>query len=131
MNAKIRESIDFEFAKRGYTKTDVDLADVHIEYQATSGTDIRFTPCNAGWGYVSGWYFSMSFGDRAGGVTTGTTSRIYKGQLALDIYDQHHDLVWCGIVNKAFNTNAKPANQQRKLQRAVFKLLRNYPPPKK
>jgi len=65
-------------------------------------------------------------------MTTGQTSTIYKGQLAVDMYDStNHDLVWRGVASKTIDPKAKPDKQQKNLNKAVAKLLRNYPPPKK
>jgi Domain of unknown function (DUF4136) len=64
-----------------------------------------------------------------GGITTGNTSTIYIGQLALDMNDTaNHDLVWRGVVSKTIDPKAKPDKQQKELTNAVAKLLKNYPP---
>ncbi len=63
-------------------------------------------------------------------MTTGQTSTIYVGQLAVDFYDsKNHDLVWRGIASKTLDPKAKPEKQQKNLAKAVAKLLKNYPPP--
>ncbi len=65
-------------------------------------------------------------------TTTGQTSTIYIGQLALDMYDSaNHDLVWRGVVSKTIDPKAKPDKQEKNLKKAVAKLLKNYPPEKK
>ena len=62
-------------------------------------------------------------------MTTGQTSTIYTGQLALDMYDtKGKDLVWRGVASKTIDTKAKPEKQQKNLAKAVKKLLKNYPP---
>jgi hypothetical protein len=40
-------------------------------------------------------------------------------------------LVWEGLVSKAIDPKAKPDKQQKNLEKAVAKLLKNYPPPQK
>jgi len=63
-------------------------------------------------------------------MTTGQTSTIYVGQLAVDMNDsKNHDLVWRGLVSKTIDPKAKPDKQQKNLAKAVAKLLKNYPPP--
>ncbi len=128
---EIKETIDSEFAKKGLIKTDADPADLYIGYQAGAGTEKQFTSCNAGWVCFAGWYCDGCFNiGGAGAVTTGATSTIDKGQLVLDIYEhRNHDSVWCGIA--ALDSKAKPDKRQKHLEKAVAKLLRNYPPPKK
>ena len=62
-------------------------------------------------------------------MTTGQTSTIYVGQLAVDMYDSaNHDLVWRGVASKTIDTKAKPDKQQKNLTKAVAKLMKNYPP---
>ena len=84
-----------------------------------------------GWGYGPGWYGGGWYG-AGGGVTTGTTSTIYIGQLALDMYaSAPHKLVWRGVVSKTLDTKAKPDKQEKNLKKAVAKMLKNYPPKQK
>lgn len=62
-------------------------------------------------------------------MTTGSTSTIYKGQLALDMYDStNHTLVWRGLATKTLDAKAKPDKQEKNVNKAVAKLLKNYPP---
>jgi Domain of unknown function (DUF4136) len=127
----IRESIDSQLAEKGLSKTDADTADLLVGYQAAVGTEKQFTSYSTGWGYGSGWYRGGWYGP-AGATTTGQTSTIYTGQLALDMYDsKNHDLVWRGVVSKTIDPEAKPEKQEKNLNKAVAKLLKNYPPPVK
>ena len=65
-------------------------------------------------------------------TTQGSTSTIYTGQLAIDMYDSaNHDLVWRGLASKTIDENAKPEKQQKNLAKAVKKLMKDYPPEKK
>lgn len=62
-------------------------------------------------------------------MTTGQTSTIYKGQLALDMYEtDNHSLVWRGVASKTIDPKAKPEKRQKNLAKAAIKLLKNYPP---
>jgi len=62
-------------------------------------------------------------------MTTGQTSTIYTGQLALDMYDSaNKDLVWRGVASKSLDAKAKPDKQEKNLNKAIAKLLKNYPP---
>lgn len=128
---EIKDSVDAELAGKGLTRTDGDTADLYIAYQAGVGTEKQFTSYNTGWGYGPGWYRGGWYGD-GGGMTTGQTSTIYNGQLVLDMYDsKNHDLVWRGVVSKTIDPEAKPEKQEKNLNKAVAKLLKNYPPEKK
>jgi hypothetical protein len=65
-------------------------------------------------------------------TTSGQTSTIYIGQLAVDMYDSaNHNLVWRGVASKTIDPKAKPEKQEKNLKKAVTKLLKNYPPPVK
>jgi hypothetical protein len=62
-------------------------------------------------------------------MTTGQTSTIYIGQLALDMYSSSpRALVWRGAASKTLDPKASPDKQQKNLQKAVAKMLKNYPP---
>jgi hypothetical protein len=56
---------------------------------------------------------------------------IYHGDLAIDMYTpSNHHLVWRGVARKTLDPKAKPDKRQENLNKAVAKLMRNYPPPK-
>jgi hypothetical protein len=128
---QITDTIEAELAKKGLTKTDSDSADLYIGYQTAVGTEKQFTSYNTGWGYGPGWGGGW-YGGMGSTMTTGTTTTIYVGQLALDMYEsEKKDLVWRGTASKTLDPKAKPEKQQKNLTKAVAKLLKNYPPPKK
>jgi len=129
LDKQIKDAIDAELAKKGLTKTDADTADLYIGYQVGIGKEKQFTSYDTGWGYGPGWYGGGWYGG-GGGMTTGQTSTIYVGQLAVDMNDsKNHDLVWRGVASKTIDPTAKPDKQQKNLAKAVAKLLKNYPPP--
>jgi len=124
---QVKAAVDAELAKKGLTKTDADTADLYIGYQAGVGQEKQYTSFDTGWGYGPGWHGGWYGG--GGGMTTGTTSTIYIGQLALDMYEaQPHKLVWRGVASKTIDTEAKPEKQQKNLAKAVAKMLKKYPP---
>jgi hypothetical protein len=134
VDKQIKSALDAELAKKGLTKVDTDDANLYIGYQAAVGTEKQFTSYNTGWGYGPGWYGGGWYG--AGGMTSsttyGSTSTIYIGQLAIDMYDPAaKDLVWRGTASKTLDTKAKPEKQEKNLRKAVAKLLKNYPPSSK
>jgi Domain of unknown function (DUF4136) len=133
VDKQIKTAVDAQLATKGLTKTDDDKADLYIGYQAGVGQEKQFTSYSSGWGYGGGWYGGGWYGGPGGmSTTTGQTSTIYKGQLALDMYDSsHHDLVWRGVASKTIDPKAKPDKQEKNLNKAVAKLLKDYPPPAK
>jgi len=125
---QVRQAVEKELAIKGLTKTDDDSANLFIGYQAGVNQEKEFTSFNSNWGYGGGWYGGGWYGP-GGGMTTGSTSTIYVGQLAVDMYDSaNHDLVWRGVASKTLDPKAKPEKQQKNLAKAVKKLLKNYPP---
>ena len=125
---QIKEAVDAQLATKGLTKVDGDDANLLIGYQAAIGTEKQFTSYDTGWGYGPGWYGRGWYGS-GGGMTTGQTSTIYTGQVAVDMYNAAgHDLVWRGVVSKSLDPKAKPEKRQKNLTKAFTKLFKNYPP---
>jgi hypothetical protein len=132
VETQIKSTVDAELGKKGLTKTEADTADLYVGYQAAVNTEKQFTSFNDSWGYGGGWYGPGWYGGGGMSTTTGSTSTIYVGQLALDMYaPSSKALVWRGTASKTLDTKAKPEKQQKNLTKAVAKLLKNYPPPVK
>jgi hypothetical protein len=126
---QVKAAVDAELAKKGLTKSEADSADLYVGYQAAVGQEKEYTSYDTGWGYGPGWGGGW-YGGGGGGMTTGTTSTIYIGQLALDMYaSSPKALVWRGAASKTLDPKAKPEKVQKNLDKAVAKLLKNYPPP--
>ena len=129
MDKDIKSAIDAELATKGLIKVDGDDANLYIGYQGGVGQEKLFTSYNSGWGYGPGWYGGGWYGGPSSSITTGSTSTIYIGQLAVDIYDSaNKDLVWRGVASKTIDPNAKPDKQRKNLAKAMQKLFKNYPP---
>jgi hypothetical protein len=112
------------------TPTDSDAADLYIGYQAAVDTEKQYTSFSSGWGYGPGWYGAGWYGGGGLSTTTGQTSTIYKGQLAVDMYSTAaKSLIWRGTATKTLDPNAKPEKQEKNLAKAMTKLFKNYPPP--
>jgi hypothetical protein len=133
VDKQIVDAVDAELATKGLTKVTEDSANLYIGYQAGIGQEKQFTSYSSDWGYGPGWYGGGWYGGGPSmGTTTGQTSTIYIGQLALDMYDSaNKDLAWRGVASKTIDPKAKPDKQQKNLAKAVKKLLKNYPPPVK
>jgi len=128
---QVKAAVDAELATKGLTKTDSDSADLYIGYQAAVNQEKEYTSFDTGYGYGPGWYGGGWYGG-GGGMTTGQTSTIYVGQLAIDMYaSTPHTLVWRGVASKTLDAKAKPEKQEKNLKKAVAKLLKNFPPPVK
>lgn len=129
MDKDIKSAIDTELATKGLTKVDGDDANLYVGYQGGIGTEKQYTSYNSSWGYGPGWYGGGWYGGPSSSMTTGSTSTIYIGQLAVDMYDSaNKDLVWRGAASKTIDPKAKPEKQQKNLAKAMKKLFKNYPP---
>ena len=127
---QIKAAVDAELSTKGLTKVEDDTASLFIGYQVAIGQEKQFTSFSSDWGYGGGWYRGGWYGPYGGmSTTTGSTSTIYVGQLALDMYDSaNRDLVWRGVASKTIDPKAKPDKQQKNLAKAIKKLFKNYPP---
>jgi hypothetical protein len=118
MDAEIKQSVDAQLASRGMTKTDSDKADLYIGYQRTVNEETQWD----------------AWGSRAFGMGTGswTSSTISVGTLVLDMYDPGtKQLVWTGQATKTINPSSNPEKNMKNLDKAIAKLLKNYPPKQK
>ena len=117
LDAQIKQSIDSQLAAKGLTKTDGDKADLFIGYQASIDQEKQWNAYGTGglrWG---------------GGMGTATSSVISNGTLVLDMYDPStKKLVWTGRVTKTLDPGANQQKKQKNLDKAMQKLLKNYPP---
>ena len=121
-------AVDAELAKKGFTKVEGD-ANLLIAYQAAINKEKQFSSYSSGFG--PGWGYGGGWGGGWGGssITTGQTTTIQVGAIGLDIYDAgKQQLVWRGEASKTLDTKAKPEKVQKNLNKAVAKLLKNYPP---
>ena len=127
---RITAAVDAELARKGLTKTDADDADLYIGYQTAVNTEKQFTSYNTGWGYGPGWGRGWyGYGGTMSTTTYGSTSTVYVGQLDLSMYDRAtKQLVWRGVATKTLDPKAKPEKKQKTINKAVEKLLKNFPP---
>src|SRR5258707_15805528 len=126
MAKQLTAALDQELAKKGLTKTDADTADLYIGFQTALGTEKQFTSYNTGWGYGSGWGARWYGGGMSSSSTYGSTSTVYVGQLDLSIYDsKDKQLAWRGAASKTLDPKAKPEKKEKKISKAVAKLLKN------
>ena len=124
ISKQLTSAIDSQLALKGLAKTDSDSADLYIAFQTAIRTEQQLNAYSTGWGYGPGWRYG-------GGSRTisATTTTIPVGILVLDLYDaKTHSLVWRGMASKTIDPKAKPDKRAKNINRAVEKLLKNYPP---
>jgi hypothetical protein len=118
VDAEIKQSVDSQLASKGMTKTDGDKADLYICYQTTVNQETQWDA----WG-------SRAFGMGSGSWTSSTIS---VGTLVLDMYDPGtKQVVWTGSATKTIDPGANHEKNIKNLDKAMEKLLKNYPPKQK
>ena len=118
VDAQIKASIDSQLGAKGLTKTNSDKADLYIDYQVSVSQQKQWNAYGTGMGFRFG-----------GGMATATSSTIDIGTLVLDMYDtSNKQLVWTGRATKTIDPNNSQEKKQKNLDKAMQKLLKNYPP---
>lgn len=121
VDAQIKQSIDSQLASKGLTKTDSENADLNVGYQVAVDKEKQWNAYGTGGGIRWG-----------GGMGTATQSTINVGTLVLDMYDPStKQLVWSGKATKTINPSSNQEKNQKNLNKAMAKLLKNYPPKQK
>jgi hypothetical protein len=128
LDSQIMQSIDAQLATKGLSKTE-DNPDLYVIYQAAVNQEKEWNSYSTGgdmwgWGRWGGW----------GGMETTrtTTSTINIGTLNLDIYDvSAKQQIWRGEASKTLGSGKDPAKVKKNLDKAMAKMLKNYPPPAK
>ncbi len=118
---QIKQAVDSQLTLKGLSKTDSDQADLYVDFQLAVNQEKQWDAIGYGGRYT-----------RMGGMGTMTSSTINIGTLVVDMYDvAAKKQVWRGDAPKTLNPSKDPAKNQERLQKAVAKLLKNYPPPVK
>jgi len=132
VDAQIKQSIDAQLSLKGLRRVEGDNPDLYVAYQAAVDQEKQWNAYSTGggsWGY-GGWGGWGGMGGME--TTTVTSSTINVGSLNLDIYDvATKKQVWRGEASKTLKNEKKPEKRQQNLDKAMAKLMKNYPPPKK
>jgi len=123
VDTQIKQAIDKALAGKGFTKATGETADLFIGYQVAVTQERQWNTYGTG-GY--GWRYG-------GGMNTATSSTIHIGTIALDMYDvAAKELVWKGQASKTLSGEKDPEKRQKNIDKAMAKLLKDFPPkPKK
>jgi len=117
VDEQIKQSVDAQLATKGLTKAAGEKADLLVGYQVSISQEKQWNAYGTGgirWG---------------GGMATAQQSTISIGTLVLDMYDpSSKQLVWTGRVSKTLDPSANQGKKQKNLDKAMDKLLKNYPP---
>lgn len=129
LDGQIKQSIEAQLSMKGLTRTESESPDLYVTYQLAVNEEKQWNSYSSGgnywgWGGWGGW----------GGMqtTTTTSSTITVGTLNLDLYDvTSKQQVWRGEATKTLKQQKNPEKLQKNLDKAMAKLLKNYPPPVK
>jgi hypothetical protein len=128
---QLGQAFDAELAKKGLQRAGGETADLVIVFQLATGQEKLLTTFTNEYGYGPGWrqvWYSSAGGTSS---TMPDASKINSGQVVLDMYDTStKQLVWRGMVSKTLDSNAKPEEQKKNIDKAAEKLMDKYPPPK-
>ena len=116
---QIKAAVDAALVRKGLTKVDGETADLLIGYQTKEKSQPQYPGIDP------------DSGVRTPFPTTTSKSTSFEGQLAIEMYDPaNHHLIWRGVATKTVYRKAEPEKRQKNLNKAVAKLMENYPPPK-
>lgn len=126
LETQIRQSIDSQMTAKGLTKVDGDKADLLVRYRVAVTKEREWNATG------TGDLFRGPGLDTAMGSGTATSTTIEVGTLVLDMYDANaKQLVWTGHVTKTINPSENPQKNQRNIDKAMQRLLKNFPPRRK
>lgn len=117
----IKMAIDRQLTQKGLTKTDGDKADLYVSIQCGLHQEKQWN----GFGDAIG---PFGPGRMATGTITSSTSQ--QGSIVLNMYDPAtKQLVWTGQATKTLDPSNNQEKDLKKLDKAMAKLLKYYPPP--
>jgi hypothetical protein len=120
LDKRIVASIESQLAARALTRSDGN-PDVYVLYHVVLGVQKSVTGFGSGAGPF-GWH---------GGFDTfdARLNDIPVGALVIDLADAaKRELVWRGVGMNEIDVNAKPEKRDAAIDKAVEKILKNYPP---
>jgi len=119
VDQEIHQAADQQLSSKGLTKVDGDKADLFVGYQIAVDQEKQWNAYSMG-------------GRWAGGMGSATSSTINVGSFVLDMYDPTtKQLVWTGTATKTIDPSSNQEKNMQRLDKAMAKLLKNYPPKQK
>jgi hypothetical protein len=116
VDAEIKQSVDSQLAAKGLSKVDEGAADLYVAYQISVDKEKQWNAYGTG-------------GVRFGGIGNATSSTINVGTLVLDFYDPAgKKLIWQGEATKTLDPSKSEEKNQKNLDKAMQKLLKDFPP---
>jgi hypothetical protein len=117
---RIMRAVDSQLTAKGWTKVDSD-GDASVAAYGSTKTQKTLQTWYDGFG--GGWIW-RGFGD---GIATTTVEETPVGTLMVDIFDTPtHKLIWRGIASDTLT--GKPEKDEKKMDKAVAEMFKNFPP---
>ena len=117
VDQEIKEAVNNVLASKGLTQAAGDQANLYVGYQCSVEQqrewDAWGTGGRLGWG---------------GGMGSATSSTISDGTLIVTFFDPSRQLIWRGQATKTLNPSGKQQKNLEQLDKAIEKLLKNFPP---
>ena len=122
LDQDIKRAVDGQLAGKGLRRVESG-GDLLVGYKGGISEEKQFDAFGSGFG---GWG-GPGWGNF--GSVHGTTSTIDIGSLIIGLFDpSKKQLVWRGLATKTVNLSKDPYKNYLSLEKAIAKLLRNYPP---
>jgi hypothetical protein len=119
IDQEIKQAVNNALASKGLTLATGDTADLYVGYQCAVDQEKQWNAWGTG-------------GRLMGGIGSATSSTISNGTLAVDFYDPaSKELIWRGSAAQTLNPSGNQQKDMEKLNKAVARLLKNYPPKQK
>jgi Domain of unknown function (DUF4136) len=126
LDTQIKRSIDSQLVAKGLTQVDGDKAELLVRYRVAVERQKQWNATGMG------DLFGLPGLDTAMGSATATSTNIDVGTLVLDLYDSAaKQLVWTGHATKTISPSKDPQKNQRSIDKAMQKLLKEFPPRRK
>jgi len=124
LDTHIKQSIDSQFAGKGFTKVESDEPDLLVDCDIGLHQEKQWTTTGM---RDLGWPGGMDMG-----MGTATSSTINQGTIVLNIYDAAtKQLIWTGFATKEVTLSNNQEKNRKNLDKATAKLLKDFPPGRK
>jgi len=120
VDQRIRSAVEAALRDKGYQQVTTGEPDLRVGYNLVLDNRTDYQTINDSWG--AGW--------RYGPTVSQTTARHYTvGTLVLDMFDaEAHQLLWRGYAEGEILPTATPQQRQERANKAVAKILKQFPP---
>lgn len=131
-DARVRSAIAMVMEEKGFREvSDTTEADLAVGYQFTSEQRSSYQTVNTGWSNYGYGGYGRWYRGGVGMSTSTTTERRYDvGSLLIAVFDTGaRQMVFTSTGSRTLkNDGASPEEMQRRVEDAVYEILRDFPP---